>query len=320
MKVRFKAFDAGPRQFKFKIPLQSNEEIAQNNARDRLVDVVDRTRSILYLEGEPRPEPKFIRLATEKDDNLRIALLQRTADRHVERARQVPAARPRGTATSCRKAFRRRARSCSSTAASSSDPWRPSAFSPEQQRMLEDFVDVRGGGLIMLGGPHSFAEGGWGGTPLSNALPVVLDRGAHEPIVPAHRRRREADAGAARAIRRRRSPTRRKRPAAKWRDLPPLTTVNNVADVKPGATVLLEGLPSRGRDQVVLAYQRYGRGKALALPVEDTWLWRMHVKMDVEGRDALHVLAAAGALARGRRAGSRDGVVARRSNCSAASR
>ena len=42
--------------------------------------------------------------------------------------------------------------------------------------MLEDFVDVRGGGLLALGGGRSFAEGGWAGTPLSDALPVVLDR------------------------------------------------------------------------------------------------------------------------------------------------
>ena len=58
--------------------------------------------------------------------------------------------------------------------------------------------------------------------------------------------------------------------------------MNNVVEVKPGATILLNGLPNRGSDQVVLAWQRYGRGKALALPVQDTWMWRMHVKMDVK--------------------------------------
>ena len=82
--------------------------------------------------------------------------------------------------------------------------------------------------------------------------------------------------------------------AAKWRDLPPLTSLNPIRDTKPGATMLLTGIDERGREQVVLAYQRYGRGKALALPVQDTWLWRMHAKMDVEGHDAPHVLAAAG--------------------------
>ncbi len=31
----------------------------------------------------------------------------------------------------------------------------------------------------------------------------------------------------------------------------------------------------------MLAYQRYGRGKALALTVQDTWLWRMHSKVAI---------------------------------------
>ena len=39
------------------------------------------------------------------------------------------------------------------------------AFSGDQLQMIADFVDRRGGGLLMLGGPRSFAEGGYGGTP-----------------------------------------------------------------------------------------------------------------------------------------------------------
>ena len=46
--------------------------------------------------------------------------------------------------------------------------------------------------------------------------------------------------------------------------------------------MLLTGVDGRGREQVAFAYQRYGRGKTLVLPVQDTWLWRMHSKMDVK--------------------------------------
>jgi hypothetical protein len=69
--------------------------------------------------------------------------------------------------------------------------------------------------------------------------------------------------------------------AARWRELPPLTSVNPIYEVKPGATTLLTGIDARGREQAVLAYQRYGRGKALSLTVQDSWLWRMHQKMPV---------------------------------------
>ena len=54
-----------------------------------------------------------------------------------------------------------------------------------------------------------------------------------------------------------------------------MSSVNSIRLVKPGATVLLTGIDNRKQDQIVLAYQRYGRGKAIAMPIQDSWLWRM---------------------------------------------
>jgi hypothetical protein len=59
--------------------------------------------------------------------------------------------------------------------------------------------------------------------------------------------------------------------------------MNHIRDVKPGATTLLAGeSEDGGEDQVVLAYQRYGRGKAVALPVVDSWIWQFHADIPVE--------------------------------------
>jgi hypothetical protein len=44
-----------------------------------------------------------------------------------------------------------------------------------------------------------------------------------------------------------------------------------------------EGLPGQ---QVVLAHQRYGRGKALAFTAQDSWIWQMHA--DVPPDDMSH--------------------------------
>src|SRR4029077_9770242 len=52
------------------------------------------------------------------------------------------------------------------------------SFSPDQLRMLADFVSKRGGGLLMLGGRRSFDEGGWAGTPVAEVLPVQFDESA----------------------------------------------------------------------------------------------------------------------------------------------
>jgi hypothetical protein len=42
--------------------------------------------------------------------------------------------------------------------------------------MIADFVNHRGGGLLMLGSHRSFVEGGYAGTPVAEVLPVVLDQ------------------------------------------------------------------------------------------------------------------------------------------------
>src|SRR5258708_28337177 len=58
--------------------------------------------------------------------------------------------------------------------------------------------------------------------------------------------------------------------------MPPLSTVNLMEAIKPGATRLLSATDDRRRERVVLAYERYGRGKSVAFPVQDSWMWRMH--------------------------------------------
>jgi hypothetical protein len=70
--------------------------------------------------------------------------------------------------------------------------------------------------------------------------------------------------------------------AALWEKLPALTSINPLRALKPGAVTLLSGADERRREQVVLAYQRYGRGKAIAFPVQDSWLWQMHADITVE--------------------------------------
>src|SRR5204863_6649329 len=123
---------------------------------------------ILYLEGEPRPEMKFVNQAVKDDKNVSVVVLQRTAtDKyyrlHVDNGEELQ----NGFPSSRAELFGYRGIILGSAEAS--------AFTPEQQRMLSDFVDVRGGGLLALGGLLSFGEGGWTGTPLAAALPVVIE-------------------------------------------------------------------------------------------------------------------------------------------------
>src|SRR5206468_6732488 len=45
--------------------------------------------------------------------------------------------------------------------------------------------------------------------------------------------------------------------------------------------VLLAGTDSRRQDHIALAYQRYGRGKAMVFPLQDSYLWKMDATVAV---------------------------------------
>jgi len=277
VKVRFTANEAGARLFRFKVPTQTDEQVTQNNGRDALIQVNDRREKILYFEGEPRFEMKFIRRAVEEDKNLQVTILLRTAENKYWRGDVSDKDELIGGFPKTREElFAYRSVILGSVEAAS--------FTPEQLRMLADFVSKRGGGLLMLGGRRAFAEGGWGGTPVGEVLPVVIENSNEKYFSEVAAKPTRAGvtfpvtqvAGDERASN------------AKWNDLPPVSMVNSVRESKPGATVLLTGVDNRKQDQIVLAYQRYGRGKAIALPIQDSWLWRMDAKMAVT--DTTHAM------------------------------
>ncbi len=49
-------------------------------------------------------------------------------------------------------------------------------FTHDQLSLLERYTAERGGGLMMLGGPDSFRQGGYARTPVGDALPVYVTR------------------------------------------------------------------------------------------------------------------------------------------------
>jgi uncharacterized membrane protein len=275
VRVRFTAADAGPRVFRFRISPRVGELVTQNNQRDALVDVYDRTEKILYFEGEPRPEQKFLHRAVDEDKNLQVVTLVRTADNKyyrlvLDNAEQLAGGFPRTRD----ELFSYRGLILGSIEAG--------AFTGDQLRMIAEFVERRGGGLLMLGGSRSFSEGGYAGTPVADALPVVLERVARaaDSWTISRLKIRPTRAGEGHALSQI-APT-EAASLNKWNDLPALISANGVKSVKPGATVLLTGTDERRATQPVLAFQRYGRGKALAFTVLDSWRWQMHASLPLE--------------------------------------
>lgn len=276
VRVRVMATDPGTRILNFKITPRDGEVIAQNNVRQAMLEVVDRRERILHYEGEPRFEMKFLRQAVKEDTNLEVVTLQRTAENKFLRVGiDDPEHLLGGFPRTREELFGYSGLVLSNIEAS--------AFTGDQLRMIADFVERRGGGLMMLGGPRAFSEGGFAGTPVADALPVVLERvsrTADADSPPMHLEIRPTRAGESHAVTQ--IAGSEAASMARWPELPPLTSVNPIRAIKPGATVLLTGSDSRQRDQVVLAWQRYGRGKSIAHTVQDSWLWQMHASMSLE--------------------------------------
>ena len=272
-RISFEMGDAGPRRVRFRIPPQEGERVERNNARDVQIEVRGEREKILYFEGEPRFELKFMRRAVDDDENVQLVVLQRSAPgKFLRLAVDDGEELQFGFPTSREELYRYRALVIGSVEAS--------FFTHDQLQMIADFVSERGGGLLMLGGGSSFAEGGWGGTPVEEVMPIVLsDAGAvadyFEEIKVAPTLAGLAHA----AVQLDAEP---EDVSDRWEALPPLTIVNPIAEVRPGATALLSGSGDVVGNQTVLAFQRYGRGKAIAFTPQDSWLWQMHSDVPLE--------------------------------------
>ena len=275
VRINLMAETPGPRDYRFYVEPLADERVKENNARDILVSVADGREKILYFEGEPRWEVKFLRKAIADDENIQLVVLQRTAENKYLRLGVTDSLElTAGFPTTREELFAYRGLILGSVEAS--------YFTHNQLQIMEEFVSQRGGGLMFLGGRESFAEGGYAGTPLENVLPVVLE----DPIQADPAFMAEVEV----------SPTRSGKAHAaiqlaptleasteRWNTLPPLTTPNPIHRVKPGATILLTGASVDGEDElVVLASHHYGRGRVIAFTAQDSWMWQMHADMPLE--------------------------------------
>ena len=260
---------------------QNSETIAENNARPFLLDNRSRTGRVLYVEGYPRREFKFIRRALDEDPRIdMISIVRISPDGRIYRQgiRDPKEELTGGYPRSREELFTYDAIVFGDIEAS----W----FTPEQLQLTEAFVGERGGGFLMIGGLNSFREGGYAGTPVEDMLPVQLtgdnwamgivdhafrlapaEEGIHHPLLRFGSNPEENQAN--------------------WDRLPELIGYNRIGGVKPGAAVLavdptvdvLEG------SNVLLAVQRYGRGRSMAFTGFSTWRWQMHLPSDDQSHE-----------------------------------
>lgn len=267
---------AGLHDLRFELDALPGEHNTANNARSAVVDVAARRRSVLYVEGEPRWEYKFIRRALEGDAGLRlVSMVKATPNRWYRQGVGSPQELADGFPADAASLFAYDAVVIGSLNAAT--------LNDAQHTALADFVDRRGGGLLMLAARDGLADGGWGRVPVAQVLPAALAVSAPPGFAARTARARPTVYGLESPLLQL-GATPAETPA-RWAGLPLLTDLQPLGTVRPGATVLLEAV-ANGVTQPLLATQRYGRGSSWMLGTASTWHWQMRLPHD-DGRHAL---------------------------------
>ena len=151
----------GAKTLQFSIDPLPGEENRDNNSVARLVNVESAKRRVLYVEGEPRWEYKFIRRAEQDDRLLTIVSMLRTSENKIYRQGiDDPKELADGFPSRAEDLFPYQAIIIGSVEAN--------YFTPAQKELIQQFVDRRGGGLLFLGGRASLGDGGWAASSLAD--------------------------------------------------------------------------------------------------------------------------------------------------------
>lgn len=254
--------------------------IEQNNQAELSIELVDRPLRVLYFDGYPRWEYRYLKNLLVREHSIQSAALLLAPNRQYLREGDLPL----------------------DTLPRSPEEWArfdvvvlgdlsPTLFSREQLEQLREHVSVRGAGLLWIGGPGA-TPGAWRDTPLADLLPFSLGAAADGGGGASVRSYDEAVVMAPALAARRLSllelgetpaegwPSRLSDPATGWSQLQYAQRID-LAWVKPTAEVLAtftpvsaaNPAPGPGATPAVLS-MRYGAGRVLYVATDEIWRWR----------------------------------------------
>jgi hypothetical protein len=257
---------AGEAMWRVVVETDPPDLIADNNIETFLIELIDRPLRILFVEGYPRWEYRYLKNLLIREPSIESSVMLISADRDFAQEGNQPITRlPR-----------------------SPEEFAPfdvvvlgdvpgSFFSPEQLEMIRDHVALRGAGLLWIGGerytPRSYA-----GTVLADllplrgslALPVIGSPVNMTPTALADRMGLLRLAGTERGG----WPRELTDPSAGWSLLYWAQRIEP-GRLKPTAEVLAETVRDfRGARMPLVIQMRYGAGQIIYVATDEVWRWR----------------------------------------------
>ena len=270
-------------------PLE-DEIYLPNNVRQTVVQIVRDKIRVLQIVGQPSWDERFLRNHLKSDPN--IDLISFFILVNPQNFRAVPSRDTALIPFPAEELFENELGSFDLVIFQNFNygPFRTRQYLPR----ISEFVR-KGGGFLMIGGPRSFASGGYRGTSIADVLPVDLPSSSHnlflsnsrDPNTDTERFNvKLTETGKQHPITRL---TRNQSHNEKaWQEVEPLEGFNRVLGIKRDALVLLEHPTKKtiqGDKSPMVAIREAKKGRAMAVLTDSTWHWSFHAGNNGGNRD-----------------------------------
>ncbi|HSU66067.1 MAG TPA: hypothetical protein VLJ39_04315 [Tepidisphaeraceae bacterium] len=309
--ILFKPKDLGILNIEVVAEKQPNELDYADNVLPASLEVVDSSINVLYVEGYPRWEYRYIKNGMIRDTTVNISCLLTSADvgfvqegDHAvppdgpDRGKKFPGPITR---------FPESIEELMPYDVVLFGDVDPRQFTDRQLQLVADFVGKRGGGFGMVAGPR-WAPIAYRNSPLEAVLPVNITRAVQDDPTQAITegfRPVLTPPGAASTIYRF-YPNEQQNQRFMKEDLQPLFWYSRGVTRKSIAQVYSEhpfDIGPDGQKAPILVVGRYGAGRTLFSASDDTWRWRYYTGESVFNTYWVQQLRY---LARGKKIGGRD--------------
>ncbi|HLX59715.1 MAG TPA: VWA domain-containing protein [Planctomycetota bacterium] len=254
---------AGTVKLEASVPVLPGETLVENNKLSTTMTIIDEKIKVLYVEGAPRWEYRYLRAVLLRDPRLEVKFLMTEGDPNL--ARYSPQYLSRFP-EDAEDAFHFDLVILGDVPAS--------YFNSAQMQRIEELVKNRSGSLLLLAGPM-YAPATYAGTPIEQMLPVKL--GAEERQLLAEDIYPVITPAGVQSAAMSLDPSKDKNDAL-WSVVRPLHHVPALIGAKPGAIVLAELSDTLHRTEPypLIAWSRYGNGKTFFVGSDQ--LWRLRFK------------------------------------------
>ena len=251
------------------IKADSLETTEENNQRNHKMRIIDEKINVLYVEGMPRWEFRYLRWVLRRDPRLRVRFLMTQGDNEL--------------------AYSSTGEHLSSFPTKKEDilkydliilgDVRSTYFKTEQIDTLEKLVKEGGGSLLMLAGPMGSPNSYADKKKIADMLPVKITGGNWRGVSSQTHPKITAAGLESTVVNLAPDPTKLNQNNRIWSLVRPMGYLPQLDGPKPGATTLLT-LTGSENDAIpypLVAWHRYGIGKTMYVGTADLWRLRREV-------------------------------------------